>query len=196
MEKNLNATMSNIKYSAGIHGEPNGAVEFSGEPNSFIEIEANSQVQFAQSMTMLLYVYPLKRSTAPLVHYNANDHGVQIWIQGTVDKTSLTARFVQRNISERQWLQADVLRLARWNFIGASYNHVTGWAFLFHDGLEVDRMFVAKNALLPTNHDIRLGAVAMPSLGTYEGAVACLQLFSKALDTKEVLEAKNACNPG
>ena len=196
MEKNLNATMSNIKYTAGIHGEPNGAVEFSGELNSFIEIEANSQVQFDQSMTMLLHIYPRKSSTGPLLHYNANVHGVQMWIQGEVDKTSLKARFVPRNLSTVSWLRADVLRLASWNFIGASYNHVTGLASLFHNGIEVKRKYLGKNVLLATNHEIRLGAVAISSLGTYEGAVACLQLFSKALDTKEVLDAKNACNPG
>lgn len=194
MELNLTAQMSNIKYGAGIHGEPNGAVEFSGEHDSFIQIEANSQVQFDQSMTILLRVYPRKSSTGPLLHYNA--HGVQIWIEGTVEKTSLMARFVRRNPSNSPWLKTDKLRLTSWNFIGASYNHVTGWAYLFHDGLEVARMLIAKNALLGKSHEIRLGAVAIPSRRTYEGAVACLQFFSKALDTREVLEAQDTCNPG
>lgn len=194
MKLNLTAQMSNIKYGAGIHGEPNGAVGFNGEHDSFIDIEANSQVQFDQSMTILLHVYPRKSSTGPLLHYNA--HGVQIWIEGTIDKTSLMARFVRRNSSNSSWLKTDKLCLTSWNFIGASYNHVTGWAYLFHDGLEVARMFIAKNALQGMSHEIRLGAVAIPSPRTYEGAVACLQLYSKALDTKEVLEAKDACNPG
>ena len=196
IQGNLNVHMSNINFAPGINGETKGAVEFSGEHNSFNEIEADNQVKFDQSMTMLLYVYPYKSSTGPLVHYNANSHGVQMWIQGTVDQTWLTARFVRRDSTLPPWLRANVLGLVKWNFIGASYNHLTGWASLFHDGLEVERKFLGKNLFLATDYEIRLGAVAITSLGTYEGAVACLQFYSKALVAEEVMEAKDACKPG
>lgn len=197
IQGNLNVRLSNINFVPGVNGEPGDAIELEGRPDSYIEIEANEQVQFDQSMSILVYIYPYTSHTGPLVHYQASGHGVQMWIQGTIgDKGRLMARFNQRSLASTPWLRADVLNLAQWNFIGASYDHVTGWATLYHDGLKVQRTKIGKNLHLATRYEIRVGAVAIPSLGTYKGEIACLQFYSKGLQVKEVVEAKTACNPG
>ena len=191
-------SLSNIDFAPGVNGEPGGAIKFQGRRDSYIEIAPNEQVQFDQSMTMLVYVFPYESHSGPIVHYKANGHGVQMWIQITTnEKGWLMARFVRRGLTFTSLLLANVLNLARWNFIGASYDHVTGWATLYHDGLEVKRINIGPNLYLATNYEIRIGAVTtIPSLGEYYGEVACLQFYSKALEINEVVEAKDACNPG
>ena len=200
IKRNLKVRFSKVRFSPGVNGGPEGAIEFLGEHDSFIEIEPSDQLDFNnQSMSMLVFVHPYVIHTGPLVHYNAGGHGVQMWIhKGIVsEKGQLMARFVQRDLSLTSWLIADVLNLGQWNYIGASYNHVTGLATLYHDGLEVQRMQLDKNLHLATDYEIRLGAFAnSQSFGAYKGEISCLQFYSKALELKEVLEVKNACNPG
>ena len=198
IEGNLKVRLSNIDFAPGINGEPGGAIKFQGKWDSYIEIEHNDQIQFDQSMTMLVYVFPYVSHTGPIVHYKANGHGVQMWIQGATDELKgwLMARFVRRGLTFTSWLRANVLNLARWNFIGASYDHVSGWATLYHGGLEVRRINIGKNLYLATDYEIRIGAVTISSLGEFYGEVACLQFYSKALEINEVVKAQDACNPG
>ena len=197
IQGHLQVRFSNTYFVPGINGEAGGAMRLKGQQDSYIEIGANEQVGFDQSMTILLYVNPLRNLPGPLVHYKANGHGVQLWILGTVsEKGQLMARFNQRNLAYTEWLRADVLNLAQWNFVGASYDHVTGWATLYHDGLQVRRRNIGKDLHLATRYEVRIGAVTSSSLGTYNGDVACLQFYSKALSIEEVVEAQDACKAG
>jgi len=193
----LQVHFSNTHFVPGIEVEPGGAVRLEGNQNSYIEIESNKQVLFEQSMTILLYINPTRNVPGPLVHYNASGHGVQLWVQGNVGgKGELMARFNKRNLDTTTWLRAEVLNLGHWNFVGASYDHVTGYATLYHDGLVVQRKRIGKNLYLATRYEIRIGAVAISSLGSFDGEVACLQFYSKALELREVLEGKHACKQG
>lgn len=188
---------SNTHFVPGVEGEPDGAVRLEGNQNSYIEIESNKQVQFQQSMTILLYINPTRNLPGPLVHYNAIGHGVQLWVQGNAgEKAELMARFNKRNLDTITRLRAEVLNLGQWNFVGASYDHVTGYATLYHDGLVVQRRLIGKNLYLATRYEIRIGAVAISSLGSFNGEVACLQFYSKALEPWEVFEGKDACKQG
>jgi len=198
IQEHLKVHLSNIDFVPGVgKGEPGGAIKFNGRQDSYVEIEANEQVQFDHSMSILVYIYPYVSHTGPVVHYKPDGHGVQMWIQGVIGvKGRLMARFNKRNLFFTSWLKADVLNLAQWNFIGAAYDHVTGWATLYHDGLEVERRNIGRNLYLATRYKIRIGAVAIASLGSYYGEVACLQFYNKALEINEVMEAKDACNPG
>lgn len=191
---------SKVSFTPGVSGESGGAIKFLGEHDSFVEIEPSDQLDFEdQSMSILVFVRPYVSHTGPIVHYYADGHAVQMWINKeiTFNKGHLMARFVRRDLSLTSWLIADVLNLGQWNYIGASYNHVTGFATLYHDGSEVEKKYLDKNLHLATNYEIRLGAFAnSQSLGAYKGEISCLQFYSKALELKEVLEARNACNPG
>ena len=148
-------------------------------------------------MTILLYINPTRNLPGPLVHYNAVGRGVQLWVQGNAgEKGELMARFNKRNLDTTTPLRAEVLNLGQWNFVGASYDHVTGYATLYHDGLVVQRRLIGKNLYLATRYEIRIGAVAISSLGSFHGEVACLQFYSKALEPREVFEGKDACKQG
>ena len=192
--------LSNTDFAPGIRGEPGGAIVLEGHQNSYVEIEADEKINFDGSMTILCHIYPLLSQTGPIVHYKADDveqGGVMIWMQGNiVGKAQLMARFQPRNVAFATWMKAVVLNVGQWNFIGASYDQVTGWAYLYHDGVEVKAMRLGKNKQLATQYEIRIGAVAISTLSKYKGRIACLQLYSKALPLHEIGAASDACVPG
>ena len=193
----LKVRMSNIEFVSGIDGEPGGAILFKGSQDSYVEIEADKQIDFGYSLTILSHILPFESHTGPIVHYNADQHGVQMWIQGTIgEKGRLSARFNRRNLSYSKWLHVDVINVGTWNFIGASYDHVTGEASLYHDGVQVYSTSIGKNIYLATQYEIRIGAMLLPFLGKYKGKVACVQFYSKALQRQEVAAARRACMPG
>lgn len=200
LQGKLTVHLSNTDFAPGIHGEPGGAIVLEGHQHSYVEIEADEKINFDQSVTILCHIYPLLSQTGPIVHYKADDveqGGVMIWMQGNVGgKAQLMARFKPRNVAFATWMKAMVLNVGQWNFIGASYDHVTGWAYLYHDGIEVKSMNLGKNKNLATQYEIRIGAVAISTLSKYKGRFACLQLYSKALQLHEISAASDACVPG
>lgn len=200
LQGKLKVHLSNTDFASGIHGEPGGAIVLEGHQDSYVEIEADEQIHFDHSMTILCHIYPLLSQTGPIVHYKADDveqGGVMIWMQGKIGgKAQLQARFKPKNSVFTSWMKAVVLNIGQWNFIGASYDHVTGYASLYHDGVEVQRMYLGKNKHLATQHEIRIGAVSITTLSKYKGKFACLQLYAKALQIQEILAARDACMPG
>lgn len=201
LDGKLKVHLSNTDFASGIHGEPGGAIILEGHEDSYVEIEADEQIHFNRSMTILSHIYPFLSQTGPIVHYKADDveqGGVMIWMQGKIgDKAQLQARFKPKTSSApTTWMKAVVLNIKQWNFIGVSYDHVTGYAYLYHDGMEVERMYLGKNKHLATQHEIRIGAVSITTLSKYNGKFACLQLYSKALQIHEIAAARDACMPG
>lgn len=200
LQGKLTVHLSNTDFAPGIRGEPGGAIELEGHQHSYVEIEADEKINFDQSMTILCHIYPLLSQTGPIVHYKADDveqGGVMIWMQGNIGgKAQLMARFKPINVALPSRMKATVLNIGQWNFIGASYDHVTGWAYLYHDGVEVQAMYLGKNKHLATQYEIRIGAVTISTLSKYKGRFACLQLYAKALQLQEIGEASDACVPG
>jgi len=94
IQGHLKVHLSNINFVPGVgKGEPGGAIKFNGRQDSYVEIEANEQVQFDHSMSILVYIYPYISHTGPVVHYKPDGHGVQMWIQGVIGvKGRLMAR--------------------------------------------------------------------------------------------------------
>lgn len=200
LQGKLTVHLSNTGFTPGVRGEPGGAIVLEGHQDSYVEIEADEQISFDQSMTILCHIYPLSSQTGPIVHYKADDveqGGVMIWMQGKIGgKAQLMARFKPKNVAYATWMKAVVLNIGQWNFIGASYDHLTGWAYLYHDGVEVQTMYLGKNKHLATQHEIRIGAVSISTLSKYKGRFACLQLYSEALQLHEIVAAWDACIPG
>lgn len=196
----LKVHLSNADFASGIHGEPGGAIVLQGHQDSYVDIEADEQIHFDRSVTILCHIYPFLSQTGPIIHYKADDieqGGIMIWMQGKIGgKAQLQARFKPKNSAFTPWMKAVVLNIGQWNFIGASYDHVTGSAYLYHDGVEVQKMNLGKNKHLATQHEIRIGAMLTTTMGQYKGKLACLQFYSKALQVHEIVAVRDACMPG
>ena len=166
-----------------------GAIQFVGTPDSFIEIpnSPGSDLDTRTSITLLIHVFPFG-NRGPIISFQEHGLGVQIWHDGVVDgKGVLTARFAWRDFSQPPGVSKAVLNLNAWNFIGASYDYESGIARLWHDGNEVQTRLIGKKMELATQFSIRIGALAddIPA-HCFRGRVSDFHIFSESLERDAV----------
>ena len=125
----------------------------------------------------------------PVVSYEVHGCGVQLWHGGFEGEMGvLTACFTQRDLlPSASYLGAAVLRMNEWNFIGASYDHDSGFARLWHDGNEVMAVFIGENSYLATQFPIRIGALASTWVGcSFKGRISHLHIYAESLTAENI----------
>lgn len=191
-----------VRLALGADGSPGGSLELSGHSGSYIEIP-NFERGYADtrgSITILAFIYPTG-GNGPIICYERRGHGVQIWHeQGfNVGMGTLAALFVRRDLAFAFTIRKTaVLKINAWNFIGASYDHNSGMARLWHNGNEVETMFIGQtfqNFGLATQFPIRIGALANPWQDSFfTGRISHLHIYSEALGVENI-QAVGYINP-
>ena len=183
------ATFSRVASAPGPDGTQGGSIHLRGTANSFIEIpnQAGSDLDTRTSITLLIHVFPVG-NRGPILSFHEDGIGVQIWQEGLEDgKGILTARFVWRDFSQPPALTKAVLTINAWNFIGASYDHDSGIARLWHNGNAVDAKFIGSKMELATHFFIRIGAITSAGPGhCFQGRVRELHIFCESLGKEMV----------
>ena len=183
------ATFSQVAWAPGIDGTQDGSILLRGIPNSFVVIpnRAASDLDTRTSITLLMHVFPVG-IRGPLLSFHEDGLGVQIWQEGVVDgKGILTVRFAWRDFSQLPALTKTVLTMNAWNFIGASYDHESGIARLWHDGNEVEAKFIGIKMELATQFSIRIGAIASAGPAhCFRGRICELHIFSESLGRESI----------
>ena len=180
-----------VQPAPGPDGNSGGSLQFAGTFDSFIEIPnfCGGPVDAERSITLLAFVYPTG-SGGPIVSYHhIYGLGVQLWHEGFHDDLGiLRASFVHRDLLvQAAPLSAPVLKMNDWNFIGASYDHVSGMARLWHNGNEVNSDFIGKDFDLATQLAIRIGAVESPGQEYYfTGRISHLHIYADALTVENI----------
>ena len=166
-----------------------GSIHLRGIANSFIEIpnQAGSDLDTRTSITLLMHVFPVG-NRGPILSFHEDGLGVQIWQEALEDgKGILTARFVWRDFSQPPALTKAVLTMNAWNFIGASYDHDSGIARLWHNGNAVEAKFIGSKMELATQFSIRIGAIASARPGhCFQGRVRDLHIFCESVGKEMV----------
>ena len=181
----------NVRIANGPFGNSGGSLEFAGEPDSFIQIPNvyDGFVDAKRSITLLAFVYPMGRG-GPIVSYHINGLGFQLWHKGFNAKMGiLTASFIRRDlVAANDTLRASVLKMNDWNFVGASYDHKSGMARLWHNGNEVKAVFIGENLELATQFSVRIGAVDNPHQenSEFKGRVSHLHIYAEALTAENI----------
>lgn len=179
-----------IRVAPGADGIEGGSLELAGTYDSFIEIP-NMWGGFAdagRSITLLAFIYPTGRC-GPIVSYDIYGFGVQLWHEGFLDEMGvLTAYFIRRDLMVCATpLGAPVLNMNEWNYIGASYDHDSGVARLWHNGSEVAVVSIGSNFDLATQFTIRIGALAGLWEGYYyAGRISHLHIYAEALTVDNI----------
>ena len=183
------ATFSRVASAPGPDGTQGGSIHLRGTANSFIEIpnQAGSDLDTRTSITLLMHVFPVG-NRGPILSFHEDGIGVQIWQEGLEDgKGILTARFVWRDFSQPPTLTKAVLTINAWNFIGASYDHDSVIARLWHNGNAVDAKFIGSKMELATHFSIRIGAITSAGPGhCFQGRVRELHIFCESLGKEMV----------
>lgn len=190
--KRVLAFMSpDIRFASGADGSRAGSVELRGNIHSFIEIPnfvcGYADAAATGSITILAFLYPTG-GHGPILCYGKNGYGLQICFeQFNAGTGTLCAMFVRRDLTEVITIKKTILTISAWNFVGISYDCWTGVARLWHNGNEVETVFIGANFPLATQFPIRIGALDSPWQTTFfTGRISHLHIYSKALDTKNI----------
>ncbi|XP_019626120.1 PREDICTED: uncharacterized protein LOC109471278 [Branchiostoma belcheri] len=90
-------------------------------------------------------------------------------------------------------LEASVLALHSWNYLGVSYDYTTGVAMIWHEGIPVAKSNFGRLAL-SAQGDLIVGNLNTSS--AFGGRVSCLQVYGTALSKAEVEKARETCYGG
>ena len=188
--RNPEGRLSGVRNSPGPDGKPNGATEFSGRPNSYIEFPNNGKLDTKRSITILAWIKHKGRA-GPVVHYNARGWGVHLWM---TRPRQLFVRFVKRNGRSTRYLvspRGKGPKYRAWNFVGATYDGRSGIAKLFVNGRRVTAKRIGR-IRLATRRNIRVGA-RIGDRRYFKGAIACIHIFKKALSVYVIRKKAKVC---
>lgn len=184
----LASISQNIRSAQGPDGSKGGSLQLTGEVDSFIEIPNDGLLDATRSLTLLAFVYPIGKG-GPIICYDKSGLGVQLCYNGVTSKEGvLRASFIRRDLLEiSDPLEAKVLRLNEWNFVGTSYDYNSGMARLWHNGDEVKTVYIGETLELATQFPIRIGAVNNPFKGNYfKGRISLLHIYADALTAENI----------
>ena len=182
-----------LRFAPGADGSRDGSVELRGNLHSFIEIpnfvRGYADAAASGSITILAFLYPTG-GHGPIICYEKNGYGLQIWfeqVEFSTDIGNLCALFVRRDLAVAIPIRRPILTINAWNFIGISYDYWTGMARLWHNGNEVETVFIGANFPLATQFPIRIGALDSPWQTTFfTGRISHLHIYSGALNIKNI----------
>ena len=174
----------------GPHNEPDGAYEFPGTSDSYIEFPNDGGLDTRHSITLMCWVQPGGKD-GPLFNYRQSGvWGVHIWIN--------FGRFFNR-ITERTShnfrvaiSSFDVLTVGKWYHVAATYDHNTGVNSLYINGDPDNSHNIETGYEISTNdRRVRMGVKAGD--GRYfKGKIAQMKVYDIALNTDQIQAAMNA----
>ena len=181
----------NVRPAPGPDGRPGGSLKLEGESDSFIDIPniSGGCADAERSITLLAFVYPLGGS-GPIISYHIDGlHGVQLGYEKSDSKMGvLTASFIQRDLMAlAEPLRAPVLVNNEWNFVGASYDSISGEARLWNNGNEVTAVLIGEGLELATQFPIRIGALGSCCREQiFSGRISHLHIYDEALTAENI----------
>lgn len=192
ISRNRNPTgkLVGIRTGPGPDGWPNTATEFFGSQSSYVEFPNTGRLDTRNSITILAWVLHLGLA-GPIFNYNIGPRwGVHLWM---TRPRQLFVRFVRRDgrFTTPLVTHGGSIRYQAWNFVGATYNGNTGMATLWVNNRPVVRTNIGR-IRLATDRPVRMGAkIRDPRY--FRGRVSCVQLYSVALNRKQIIHASKRC---
>ena len=116
--KNPAGNASGVSLAPGPGDEPDGAYEFQGNANSFVEIPRSGPLDTRYSITVLAWVLN-QDSRGPIIQYRRDAWGYHFWFH---EPNQL---YVYLNFGDAQ-SYTDSGLTGTWHFVGATYDHDRG----------------------------------------------------------------------
>lgn len=188
--RNPNGRLFGVRVGPGPDGWPNTATEFIGSKNSYIEFPNRGKLDTRISITVLAWVLHLGHS-GPIFNYNRGPRwGVHLWM---TRPRQFFARFVKRDgrFTTPLVTHGGNVRFKAWNYLGATYDGNTGMATLWVNNRPVVRTNIGR-LRLATNRPVRMGA-KVGDRRYFRGRVSCVQVYSVALNRKQIIDASKRC---
>ena len=181
---------SNVSLTTGPFNTIDGAYEFWGNENSYIEFPNGEKLlEVNNSISLMCWVRP-EGQDGPLFQYNKFKYGVHIWIvNGTFfNRIEKDADYVRSNRS---------LEIGKWVHVAATYNHKTGQNSIYVNGILNATRSINKGLRIATEANVRMGSVDV-SLDTEErflrAAVSHMEVYNLSLNVNQIQAVMNRGN--
>lgn len=177
-----------VHLEAGPDGKTGGSYQFEGKADSYIEFPNNGGLDAKYSMTMLCWVYP-QNLEGPIFNYKTSGQwGVHMWMVAG----KLFGRFNHRNYAfTPHLLSSQLLPLNQWYYVGASYDHNSGIARLWLNGLQVLQLNIGAKITLGSQDSVRMGAKGGDHR-YFKGRVSDMRIYDVALTMEQINAVKHA----
>ena len=190
--KNRPGRLSRVTIVPGPDGKPDTALRFSGSPNSYIEFPNNGRLDTRRSITCLAWVYNEGRG-GPVFQYNPRGVGVGLRIIGS---DRIEALIISRNRRKNIPVvtRKKFFKPRTWAYVGFSYDFLSGIVTLYVNARPVVRRIIGRVQLL-TNKPARAGSTKRGKR-FFRGRLSCIQIYNRALKTREIAAVKTRCFKG
>ena len=189
----LKGVASNVNFTRGPNNETNGAYQFSGNSNSYIEFpNSDGILDVKYSITLMCWVRPGGKD-GPLFNYKKTvgpadtDYkgGVRIWIVRAkffnritkfTSEACLGTIGTTRSLAEGKWVH-----------VAATYNHTTGDNAIYVDGKFKKRKEISTDFQISTDAaEVRMGAVN-GNTKYFNGAITQMRVYNVSLSAEQIL---------
>ena len=185
------AVSNNVTFAPGPFGNPNGSFFFSGDENSFVELNNTGELDTRFSITVLAWVHVLNFK-GPIYKHEPESYGFSLLVFNST--LGVKVRYMDRDTLKIYLLhKEEVLKADAWNFIGSTYDYQTGLATIFVNNRTVMQTVIKAKIEIATDSDIRIGAMRSQNL-YFRGRISCLQVYDQALSVDQIIKAKTRCN--
>ena len=179
-----------MAVTSGLYNALDGAYEFAGNINSYIEFpNGNGILDVKHSITLMCWVRPGGKD-GPLFNYKkAGAWGVHFWIING----KIFNRITKSDKHEwRDAISADKpLKVGKWVHVAATYDHKTGQNIIYVDGKMSKAQNIGTGFEISTNDpEVRMGVKGGD--GRYfKGAITQMRVYNVALSEQQILAVRN-----
>ena len=179
-----------VTLAPGPHNKPNGAYEFPGTSDSYIEFPNNGGLDTRFSISLMCWVQPGGQD-GPLFNYReSGPWGVHIWINFRRFFDRIT---VYPNHAFRPDLSSsEELTVGQWYHVAATYDHNSGINSLYIDGNLNQSLDIGKDYRIATNDTLVRMGVKDFDARYFKGKITQMKVYDVALNPDQIKAAMNA----
>ena len=187
--RNPSARFYGITYKQGPDGRRDGSTQFYGRSNSYVEIPNTGKLDARYSITVCIWVYHEGRRGI-ILNYNPNRRGFQLrMISPRVLQVIIVRRTKRTTITVQTG--GRIINYKAWTYIAVTFDERSQMLTIWVNSKPVVRRTIGK-VQLDTRKAIILGG-QKGSREYFRGRLFCLQLYSVALNRKQIEETKKRC---
>ena len=179
-----------VTLAPGPHNEPDGAYEFPGTSDSYIEFPNDGGLDTRNSITLMCWVQPGGQD-GPLFNYKeSGPWGVHIWINFGKFFNRITV--FPSHAFRTAISSSEELVVGEWYHVAATYDHNTGINSVFIDGNPNNTHNIDTGYEISTNDNkVRMGV--KDGDGRYfRGKITQMKVYDFALNVDQIKAAMNA----
>ena len=183
----------NVSLTTGPFNTTDGAYEFWGDKNSYIQFPNKHGMLDVQTSISLMCWVRRGYQDGPLFQYEKVNWrwGVHIWIE----KGKFRNRIYDADYVKKKAIQSvQSLELGKWVHVAATYNHTTGNNSIYVNGILNATRNIGTGFRIAAEGKVRMGAVHVDKTRFLKAAVSHMEVYNVSLNANQIRAVMNKGN--